>query len=311
MVGIMSSSLQGYEGRGAVETLDVARSNGLDGVLFGNILELSPDLDASMLKSVAVAAKARGLGLGVGLGSFNPSKPERNKPLTALGGGDIASGLARAIDATATLGARTLFFVIGMIEDREDPHLPWTSQLARVADSLGGLKSRLQDSGVQLLLKTHEELTTFEAVRLIEAVGSDVLGISHDPVNLVCRIEDPVAATRRVAPYVKQIHIDDATITFDGDKMRRYLAPMGTGDIDWPAIMALVGDVPRWLEFHRGQFAMPVFDRDWVAAQPDLTLDEYRAIVGTAFRRSGKAETPWDQADPFGRLPMAKAWAEA
>jgi sugar phosphate isomerase/epimerase len=311
LVGIMSSSLKGYEGRAPVDTMEAARSAGLDGVLFGNILELSPTLETAALKSIAGEAKARGMRLGAGLGSFNPSKPERNMALAAAGGGDIVAGLGRAIDATAALGTDTLFFVIGMIEDREDPALPWASQLARVTETLIGLRSRLLDSGVKLLLKTHEELTTFEAVRVIEAVGSDVMGISHDPVNLPCRIEDAVAATARVAPYVRQVHLDDATVTFDGSKLRRYLAPMGSGDIDWTNIFSQIGDVPVWIEFHRGQFAMPVFDRDWIAAQPDLTLDEYRAILAPAVVRFAKAETPWDQADPFGRLPAALAWLAA
>ena len=308
MVGIMSSSLKGYEGRSAVQTMDAALAAGLDGVLFGNVLELSPDLDALALKAVATEAKVRNIRVGAGLGSFNPSKPVRNKALAGLGGGDIVQGLARTIDAVAALGTDTLFFVIGTIEDREDPQLPWPSQLARVADALGALRPRLRDNGLRLLLKTHEELTTFEAARLIEAVGSDVMGISHDPVNLVCRIEDPVAATNRVAPYVQQVHLDDATITFDGDRMRRYLAPMGSGDIDWPAILQRIGDVPVWLEFHRGQFAMPVFDEAWLAAQPDLTLNEYRAIIGPAVARLARHETPADQADPFGRLPAALDW---
>ncbi len=185
MVGIMSSSLKGYEGRSAVQTMDAGLAAGLDGVLFGNVLELSPDLDALALKAVATEAKVRNIRVGAGLGSFNPSKPVRNKALAGLGGGDIVQGLARTIDAVAALGTDTLFFVIGTIEDREDTELPWPSQLARVADALGALRPRLRDNGLRLLLKTHEELTTFEAVRLIEAVGSDVMGISHDPVNFL------------------------------------------------------------------------------------------------------------------------------
>ena len=47
-------------------------------------------------------------------------------------------------------------------------------------------------------MKTHEEITTTEAMRLVEEVGEDVLGIAFDPVNVVVRGELPTAAACRV-----------------------------------------------------------------------------------------------------------------
>jgi len=308
LIGIMSNALKGHEGRAPASTLDAAKAAGFGGVMFGSLLEASPDLSPVALQQLAADARARDMTVACGISSFNPSNPARNAKLTALGDGDIVKGFAKAIDGAAALGTGSLFFVVGAIEDREDPALPWAEQLAKVTEALIGLRSRAKDQGVGLWLKTHEELTTFEIVRIIEAVGADVMGVSHDPVNLVCRIEDPVLATQRIAPYVKQVHLDDAIVTFDGDTVRRYLADMGRGDLDWPGILNIVGDVPAWVEFHRGQFAMPVFDAAWVAAQPDLALDEYRGIVGTAFRRFNKHEAPSDQSDPYGRLPAAIEW---
>jgi len=308
LIGIMSNALKGHEERTPTETIDTAKAAGFEGVMFGSLLEPSPDLSPATLKELAVEAKAREMVVAAGIGSFNPSKPERNAKLAALGGGDIVNGFAKAIDGAEALGTSSLFFVVGAIEDRHDPALPWPDQLSRVTEALVSLKSRARDQGVGLWLKTHEELTTHEVLAIIEAVGTDVMGVSHDPVNVVCRIEDPVLATKRVAPYVKQVHLDDAIITFDGDSVRRYLSPMGEGDLDWPEILKLVGDVPVWVEFHRGQFVMPVFDSQWLSAQRDVTLDEYRAIVGAAFRRFSRHETPWDQADPYGRLPAALKW---
>ncbi len=61
---------------------------------------------------------------------------------------------------------------------------------------------------------------------------------------------------------------------------------MGQGDIDWAGIFALAGKTTGWVEFHRGQFAMPAFDPQWLKRQPDLGLNEYSAIIGTAHRRA-------------------------
>ena len=100
-------------------------------------------------------------------------------------------------------------------------------------------------------------------------------------------------------------------VTFDGDSMRRYLTALGTGDIDWPALLALVPHATRWIEFHRGQFAMPIFDRDWLKAQPDTTLDEYRALVAAALRHSRTDAPAPDQKDVFARLKPSIDWLRA
>lgn len=60
----------------------------------------------------------------------------------------------------------------------------------------------------------------------------EVLGISFDPVNVLVRLEDPVAAARRVAPYVHHVHVDDAVVIFVDDGLERKLYPPGEGFVD-------------------------------------------------------------------------------
>lgn len=308
MIGVFNNSLPGYESHTATQTLDAAKALGLDAVMFGNILTLSPTLDHDFLAGVASEAKARGLQLAAGVGTFNPTRPDRAKALVAAGNGDMVAGLAKALRAAAILGVPSLFFVVGMIEDRDDPALPWQAQLDSVIAGLKQVASVVRETGVKLLIKTHEEITTFEIIRIIEAVGADILGVAHDPVNVVCRIEDAVEATRRIAPYVAQVHVDNCYQSLDGEQMRRYLSPMGDGDLDWPGILRLSGDVPWWIEFHRGQFAMPVFDKTWLAAQHDVTLDEYRGLIAGAVKRARDNAPIPDQLDVFKRLAPAIAW---
>lgn len=308
MIGVFNNSLPGFETHTPTQTLDAAKALGLDAVMFGNILTISPTLDHTLLGQVASEAAERRLKLAAGIGSFNPSRPDRAKALVDAGYGDMTTGLGNALRAAKALGVPSLFFVVGMIEDRDDPDLPWQTQLDSVIAGLKAVAPVVRETGVKLLIKTHEEITTFEILRIIDAVGADVLGVAHDPVNVVCRIEDAVEATRRIAPHIAQVHVDNCYQTFDGDLMRRYLCPMTDGDLDWPAILKLSGDVMWWVEFHRGQFAMPIFDRAWVAAQSDITLDEYRGLVaGTVKRARENAAVP-DQVDVFKRLAPAIAW---
>jgi len=213
-------------------------------------------------------------------------------------------GVQRLIERATDIGIFDLFFIIGMIEERFSTDVLWQDQLDGVAALVKSCGPLLRDRNARLLLKTHEEITTREVVSLVETAGPDRLGVAFDPVNVVCRMEDPVEAARRIAPYVGQIHVDDAVVRFQEGGIRRFLAPLGEGAMDWPAIMELMPDAPRWIEMHAGQFAMPVFDRDWLDAQPDIVLHEYASVLGMA-ASLGSREISWDQDKPTDRLPHA------
>ena len=178
---------------------------------------------------------------------------------------------------------------------------PWTIQLDAVATGLEQLAPTLEHLDFRLLIKTHEEITSFEIGRLIDKVGQKRMGVALDPVNLLVRLEDPTAGVRRLQAHVSQIHLDDAQVRFDGTSVRRYLCPFGQGAIEWPAIFGLCPEAAVWIELHRGQFAVPAFDPDWLAEQPDLNLKEYAAVLAMAVQAT--AGLPPDQTDPSARLP--------
>lgn len=308
MIGIFDTSLPPSADRTPAQTVEHAHSLGMDGVMFGDILAAVPGLDPDGLKEVAQAARQRSMMVAAGVGVFNPARPDRNEALIRLGDGDVVAGLAKVLRAMPSLGAKTLFFVVGRIEDRDNRAVGWKEQLVGVAAGIRTLAPIIRETGVRLLIKTHEEISSFEILRIIDAVGSDLLGVAHDPVNVACRMEDAVACTRRIASYIEQLHLDDAYLTFEGTLMRRYLAPIGTGDLDWETILSFARGKPMWIEFHRGQFAMPVFDREWLEQQDGVTLDEYRALLaGAVSRVQASVEVP-DQVDVFKRLEPAIAW---
>ena len=301
MTGIFKLSLPGEDRMSASETIAAAAALGVGGCLFPNVLDISATLDLAELRAALAVAKEEGIGLAAGAGWINPFHLERAARLQALGDGDYLAGLARLVAAAAEIGIHDLFFMISLIEDRFDRTVPWSDQLEATTALLSRFAPVLRQHGSRLLLKTHEEITTFEIVRVVEAVGPDVLGVALDPVNLLVRIEDPVAATRRVQPYVHQVHLDDAQVRFAEQGIRRVLYPFGQGQIDWQTILAMVPEAPRWIETHRGRFAMPVFDRDWLTAQPDMPLTEFAAVMAMA-AHAGTGPIPWDQATPSTRL---------
>lgn len=310
--GVYHRSLPDSDTLDACSALERARELGFTGCLFGTPLELSPTLDAGRLREVRQHADGLGLTLGLGAGQIHPYRLERTDAVCALGDGDFGRGLEKLVRAAAAIGCHDLFFVVGLVEDRADRTVPWADQLAAVERFLRGFAPVLRDAGVRLTVKTHEEITTFEIVRLVEAVGPDVLGVALDPVNVLVRVEDPVAAAARVAPYVRSVHLDDAVVRRTDEGFARRLVPLGAGSVDWTAILAALAEhAPRaayWVELHRAAFDMPVYDPDWLCLQPDLGVTEFaslaRMAATTADRLAAGAFPTLDtyQHDPGSRM---------
>ncbi|MEV6227391.1 TIM barrel protein [Saccharopolyspora shandongensis] len=181
--------------------------------------------------------------------------------------GDLLCGFGRTLASAAVLGVHELTAIVGVEADRFDAAIPWPEQLRATGDLLVRLAPALRDAGSRLLIKTHEEITTFEIVRLVESVGPDVLGVAFDPVNVVVRLEDPVAAARRVVPHVRAIHLDDAWLCRTSRGLARRMCPLERGILDWPRL--LPEDARPVLDFHRAELELPYFDQAWLAAQPD------------------------------------------
>jgi sugar phosphate isomerase/epimerase len=291
-IGIYARSLPGDD------PLEAARERGLDGVIFNSVVDLSPTVDPGELRDVKARADALGLDLAVGVGRIHPHS-------VPLGRDELARMVAAAVDA---LGCRELWFSIAGLADRFSTSVPWPEQLGATERFLADFAPVLRDHGARLNLKTHEEITSREIADLIEAVGPDVLGCSLDPVNLLVRLEDPLTATRRLAPYVRHVHVDDALVYFVNEGIARKLYPVGEGVIDWPEILQAVraNEPAFWIELHKGQFTMPIFDPAWL--EPGLDRDGLAAVVrlatiGDRRLRTGTIPPPdVHEADPLRRL---------
>ena len=304
MIGIIKSSLPDAKNLTAIEALRATAEQGLKSLLFNSLYDMSPTLDPAELKAVRAEADRLGLFISASLGVFNPALPFRGQKIAEAGNGNIEAGARRLIELAADIGIHDLFFVTGMIEERFETKVTWQAQRDAVVDFIRRSAPLLRERGSRLLIKTHEEITTSEIVEMIERVGADLLGVAYDPVNVLCRMEDPVEAARRVAPYAAQVHVDDAIVRFQDGGIRRFLAPLGEGELDWNAIFALMPKANVWIEMHSGQFAMPVFDSEWLRKQPGIALTEYASVLAMAVR-FGDRDMPWDQTRPADRLLQA------
>jgi sugar phosphate isomerase/epimerase len=305
-VGVDGSKLPRAAQLGPIGVLERARALGLDGVFFRSVLAMSPALDPGLLRAIRQRADELSLYLETGVGNVNPYATAESPEIRAIGDGDYQLGLARQIRACEAIGCTELWVGTASYKraypgyfayDRFRTDAPWAEQLAATARFLTTLVPLLRDLGCRLNVETHEEITTVEVLRLIDEVGSEALGVTLDAANVLARAEDPVAAVRRVAPYVHLTHLKDALLTYTADGLERHLRPCGEGIIDWPAILLLLGEHAPDLHLSienpttTGTLGIQCFDPVWQAAHPDLTVAELAEVFRLAhLSRSRLAE---------------------
>lgn len=294
-IGVDSTKFRGIEDGSATGMVEAAAAHGLEGVFFRSMFELSPTLDAGELAEFAARAAELGQLVQSGVGKVNPFATPEAPAIRDLGDGDYLAGMRRMIEAAAGIGIRDLWTATANYQfrygtqlfscDRFRTDVAWSEQLAATEWFLHRLAPILRDHDMHLNLETHEEITTFELVRLVEAVGPDVLGITFDSANVLVRCEDPVAAVERAAPYIRATHLRDAALFFRSEGIARILAPVGAGVIDWDRLLAplagrdLLLAIEGAVDDTRAEMHAQVFDPRWQAGHPDLTAAEALEVV--------------------------------
>jgi sugar phosphate isomerase/epimerase len=181
------------------------------------------------------------------------------------------------------VGAPSVRTFIGFQTERYDPNVAWQQMLGDTVEFLKRLAPLVRDCGLKLGLETHQDATTFELLRVIESVGSDVVGITLDTANLPMRVEDPLEATKRVAPFVVMTHTKDSILFFGDDGLRWQTRPCGQGAMPLTEMIPLLpDDVMLSIEDHPRIYPIPIFDREWLSSYTDLTAQELAALVRLA-----------------------------
>jgi len=285
-VGVDSYSLHPLE-LTPFELLDWALINDAQGVQFSETPAEADD--PGFLRELAAYARQTGLYLEWGGGQHIPFDLSNGTPK------DIAAGNRRAVSQAALLGAKTVRSCSGgLMRWRDD--LPATETLVREsAKALAEQKGLFRDHGLVLAVETHFEFTTHELLRLFEAAGAEPgggLGICLDTMNLLTMLEDPLAATRRILPWVVTTHVKDGGIALAGQGLRTFTAEAGTGVVDFAGIFKELAGLPNpvalSVEDHGGDFVLPVFDPHFLGKFPDLTVAELAALLGLVHRTADR-----------------------
>ncbi|MWV42607.1 TIM barrel protein [Paenibacillus sp. HJL G12] len=298
------------------KALEKAKESGYDGVYYKLPICVSRKLDRNELKAAVDCARDLELYMDFGIGRVNPFNTNETPDAWAIGGGDYKRAVEKMLEAAAFMGAKELIGVTAgwkghhtgyHVYDRFRTDVTWEEQLRATANFLKSLAPALRDTGTRINLETHEEITSFEIIRLIEEVGDDVLGVAFDTANVVSRAEDPVSVARRTAPYVHQMHAKDCILYFSETGLVRQVKPAGEGFVDFREIFSIIApfqpDLHVQIEDHKGLMNLDLYVKEWRDSHPDLTVEETAELIRYAWQcqqriASGQLPDPQDYEFP-------------
>jgi len=275
------------------ELVKWASVNGAEGIAFSGFPEASREkFSTSYLRGVRGIAKELDLYLEWGNGQHVPMD------LSTFSKKEILSSNRKAIEEANALGVKIIRSCSGGLM-RWNHKAPDTEVfLKEAAVELIKQASMFRDNGLKLAIETHFEFTTFELLRLFEmckAEPGDWLGICLDTMNLLTMLEDPLAATKRILPWIVSTHLKDGGILTDNEGIITFPTPLGKGIIDLGSIIKLLQsfnkEIHLSVESHGGRFFLPAKEEWFMLRFPDLTAAEYDQLIILAERTSHKLKS--------------------
>ncbi|MCR2823297.1 sugar phosphate isomerase/epimerase family protein [Lederbergia panacisoli] len=277
------------------QALERAKAEGFEGIYYKSPLSISSSLDMGELKSAIDCANDMGLYIDLGIGRVNPFNTNETPDVWLLGGGDYKLAIEKMLFAAAHMGVKELVGVTAgwkemhsgyHVYDRFRTDVTWQDQLMATTKFLKSLVPVLKETGTRINLETHEEITSYEILRIIEEVGEDVIGVTFDTANVVARGEDPVAVAERTAPYVHQVHAKDCILYFSDTGLVRQVKPPGQGIVDFEKIIKILNqhqpNLHLQVEDHKGLMHCDIFVQEWRDSHPDLNIGEVAELVKMA-----------------------------
>lgn len=133
-----------------------------------------------------------------------------------------------------SLGLKLVTFHAGFVPlDSKDP------VFKKVVERVATIADIFKSNGADIALETGQERAA-DLDAFLKALNRPEIGVNFDPANMILYSSgDPVDAVKRLMPYVKQVHLKDATPGPDAETWGKEV-PVGTGAVDWKAFFAVL-----------------------------------------------------------------------
>jgi 3-oxoisoapionate decarboxylase len=209
--------------------------------------------DEAAIKDVRAHADRLGIKLQLAFGSVCPSARGFNAKL-----GTLEEQVARALKASQIFGARCMRCVLG--GDAERPQIDM--HIDNMIKAVRGIRSRIADSGVKLAVENHGgDLQAREMKMMVEAVGTDVMGVCLDSGNPVWMLEDPHMTLETLIPYAETSHVRDSAVWKVPEGIAVRWVNMGDGNVD----------IDGWIQkFIKAKPGLPIIFENLVSANPRI-----------------------------------------
>jgi len=116
----------------------------------------------------------------------------------------------------------------------------WRELNKGIRSALARLAPRAADAGCVFAIENHQDFTSDELVELCETGPG--LGICFDTGNTFPVAEAPLDFARRVAPYVRHLHLKDYRVQFTDEGYRLVRCAIGDGAVPFRQIVAILAE---------------------------------------------------------------------
>lgn len=180
----------------------------------------------------------------------------------------------------------------------------WKALVANVSAALADRGPRALDEGRTLAIENHQDFGSEELVAFCKSARG--VGICFDTGNAFPVAEAPLDFTRRIAPYVRHVHLKDYRVQFTDEGYRLVRCAIGDGAVPLPAMLDEVARhhsrlsavlEPGALEARHVRLLRP----EWWNGYPPKTAQALAACLAAARvnRLPDDADwrTPWERGE--------------
>ena len=222
----------------------------------------------------------------------------------------VSSGLMmgpvdRAIRIAGTLEARIIRLGLTPVlcGDRNAWGPKWPEMVADVRAKLAEFAPHAAEAGVTLAIENHQDFRSTELVDFCKEFGPSV-GICYDTGNSFPVAEAPLDFTRRVAPFVRHLHLKDYNAQWTDEGYRLVRSAIGDGAVPFPELVAILLTHHETLTAVLEPGALEarhvrLFRADWWNGYPPMSAPELAACLAAARHRrladDADYRTPWER----------------
>ncbi|MSR88017.1 MAG: sugar phosphate isomerase/epimerase [Candidatus Zambryskibacteria bacterium] len=181
---------------------------------------------------------------------------------------------------------------------------PWREHVSGCIEVLKEIKPTLQKVGLRIAIENHQDLDSNDLLRIVDEVGTDVLGVTFDIGNAFSVCEDPMDFATKLGSRIINVHIKDYKIyeTQSGSLLVR--CPIGSGAVDFESVLpALAGaspDAKMVIELGalEGREIKWRQDGFWQEIEPRTEAENAAFSRRLKYEKAGQAKTPWEREAP-------------